>query len=149
MANKRATVRIVNSIISDTSVVDVDRGVVMASEGGAVWLQGTSVHGNHAVLPLVATDSDPDTAIYSDRPDSVFRLGAWSETGQPADATRFLSRDNKWFETVVAVRLFHCAMHALQSHHSLCSPLLLQAVSGANGGVGTISSNKYFFWLSL
>lgn len=116
MSNKLATVRVVNSIISDTYVASVYRGVIMASDGGSVWLQGTSVYGNHAVLPLVAEDSDPETAIYSDRPDSVFQLGVWSETGQPpADAKRFLSRDNPWFEGVVAVRLLHFTMHALRS----------------------------------
>lgn len=67
---------------------DSTGGVVQADPGGTVWLQGTSVRVNEAVLPLVAnTDySGGDGSIFSDRDETVFFWTEddtleWRETG--------------------------------------------------------------------
>ena len=110
---KDAAVRIVNCTVSRNVIRDSTGGVVQADPGGTVWLQGTSVRGNEAVLPLVAnTDySDGDGSIFSDRDETVFFWTEddsleWRETGgsSPGGAI-FLSREDEGFHAVLEVRL--------------------------------------------
>lgn len=109
---KSTEVRVVNSTVSDTFVPNVDEGVIVADTGATVWLQGTSVSSNKAVLPLIAKTeyTDGDGAIFSDRADPWFFWDSNSEqeqreTGQvPSDTSAFLSFDDEWFASVRKVR---------------------------------------------
>lgn len=96
---KNTAVRVVNCTISRTFKADTDIGVVLAHPGSTVWLQRTSVRGNNAVLPVVATTGDQhgDGSIYSDREGTAF---FWAGVGvlvqrrteqPPPDTAAFLS----------------------------------------------------------
>lgn len=112
--NIPGTAYIVNCTVSETFVAATSAGAVTAKSGGVVWLQGSSVEGNQAVLPLAAianpTGVRDTTSIYSDREDKVLSLigpgpGNWIQTGQPpADQENFISADDKWLLRVISVR---------------------------------------------
>jgi len=109
---RNTALRIVNSTVSGAFIPEPSGGVVFARPGAKIWLQGTSVHGNKAVLPLVAsTDTSAgDGAIYSDHKETAFLWtsdGALERqiTGQPPpDKSAFLSAQDEWFLRAVAVR---------------------------------------------
>ena len=123
---RNTAVRLVNCTVARTFRPDTSFGVVVADPGATVWLQGTSVRGNQAVLPLLATtsNSDGDGSIYSDREETAF---FWTDggvleqrsTGQPPPATAaFLSGQDEWFLDVLTVG--SCMLLTLLVCHDMC-----------------------------
>lgn len=128
---KNTAVRLVNCTVTRTFRPNTSTGVVTADPGATVWLQGTSVRGNQAVLPLVAVTSysDGDGFIYSDRQETAF---FWTDgglleqrsTGQPPPATAsFLSGQDEWFLDVLTVG--SCMLLTLLCCRDTGGPMLL------------------------
>lgn len=130
IAVKATGVHLVNSTVSDAFIPDVDEGVVTADAGATVWLQGTSVRNNKAVLPLMAKAdiTDGGGVFFSDRDDVWFswNTGAQHEIEQheasqvPSDTSEFLSGNDEWFVSVLKVCVPATAMMSALDNLLVC-----------------------------
>ena len=118
LINTTSTVAVVNSRVQNNSVFGVGTPLLHTSElsdnnnssspvasGGAMWLRGSLLSGNEAVLPLVAANTS--RGFYSDAPREYFSVAedALVATTEPPDAAadEFLSRDHPWFKDISEV----------------------------------------------
>lgn len=121
LIDTNSTVAVVNSRVQSNSVFNVTTPLLRTSgpaansttadnstavDGGAMWLRGSLLSGNEAVLPLVA--SNMSRGFYSDAPREYYSAGedALVATTEPpkAEEGAFLSREHPWFKEISEVR---------------------------------------------